>query len=34
MDFLADDMRRNPFPAYEHLRRTAPVFHDSQTNLW
>lgn len=34
MNFLSDQMRRNPFPAYARMRQTMPVFHDPQTNLW
>ena len=34
MNFLSDEMRRNPFPAYERMRRTAPVFQDPRTDLW
>jgi cytochrome P450 len=26
-DFFSDDMRRNPYPVYDHLRGASPVFH-------
>jgi cytochrome P450 len=26
MDIFSDDMRRNPYPAYEQLRKTSPLF--------
>ncbi len=34
MDFFSDDMRRNPYPAYEHMRRLAPVFHLAPFDVW
>jgi cytochrome P450 len=27
MDFFTDDMRRNPYPVYDRLRGSSPVFH-------
>jgi cytochrome P450 len=27
MNLFSDEMRRNPFPFYEQMRRTSPVFH-------
>jgi cytochrome P450 len=32
--FLSDDMRRDPFPVYDQLRRISPVLHDAQSNAW
>src|SRR5579883_1257571 len=34
MNFLSDEMRRNPFPAYARLRQTSPVWQDPRTGLW
>lgn len=34
MNLLSEDMRRNPFPVYDHMRRTAPVFQDPRTGFW
>jgi cytochrome P450 len=27
MDFFSDEMRRNPYPVYDQIRSTSPVFH-------
>ena len=27
MDFFSDEMRRNPYPVYDQMRRASPVFH-------
>jgi cytochrome P450 len=34
IDLLSDEMRRDPFPAYDALRESAPVFRDPQTGAW
>jgi cytochrome P450 len=34
VSFSTDKIRQNPYPAYEELRRSAPVSHDSRTGLW
>lgn len=34
MDLFSDDMRRNPYPAYEHLRGAAPVLHVPAFDAW
>ena len=34
MNLLSEDVRRNPFPVYHHMRQTAPVFQDPRTGLW
>ena len=34
MDFLTDDMRRNPYPLYEQLRSSSPVLHVPGADLW
>jgi len=34
MNFLSDDMRRNPYPAYEQLRSRSPVLHEPHADLW
>ena len=34
MDFFSDEMRRNPYPAYEQLRGHSPVLHEPRTDLW
>lgn len=34
LDLFSPEMRRNPFPAYAHLRATSPVLHDPGTGLW
>ena len=32
--FLSPDVRRNPYPWYDEMRRVAPVLHDSRSNIW
>ena len=34
MDFLTDDVRRNPYPFYEQLRTHSPVLHVPGVDLW
>ena len=34
MNFLSDDLRRNPYPAYDQIRSASPVIHDIRTGLW
>ena len=34
MDLFSDDMRRNPYPAYERMRNDSPVFHLAPLDLW
>lgn len=34
MDLFSDDMRRNPYPAYDQMRRGSPVFHLAPFDLW
>jgi len=34
MNFFSDDMRRNPFPAYEQMRSRSPVLHAPALDLW
>jgi cytochrome P450 len=34
LDFLSDDMRRDPFPIYDHLRAACPVMLEPQSGLW
>src|SRR5260370_7039874 len=34
MDFFSDDMRRNPYPAFDQMRSIAPVFHLAPFDLW
>ncbi|HVS40334.1 MAG TPA: cytochrome P450 [Gemmataceae bacterium] len=34
MDLFSDDMRRNPYPAYEEMRAASPVFHLPPFDLW
>ena len=31
---LSDDVRRNPFPIYEQVRRTSPLLHVPQADAW
>jgi cytochrome P450 len=33
-DLFSPEVRRNPYPAYNHLRTAAPLFHEPQTGLW
>src|SRR6185503_9959831 len=34
MNLFSDDLRRNPYPVYDQLRSTSPVFQVPQSNLW
>ena len=34
LDLFSDDMRRNPYPAYDQMRQGLPVFHLAQFDLW
>ncbi|MGO4880333.1 MAG: hypothetical protein ACLP59_05865 [Bryobacteraceae bacterium] len=34
MDFLSEDMRRNPYPYYAELRRWHPVLYDPRIDFW
>src|SRR5437868_5093032 len=34
MDLFSDDMRRNPYPAYDRMRGASPVFHLAPLDLW
>lgn len=34
LNFLSDDMRRDPFPIYDHLRTNCPVWLEPQSGLW
>ncbi|MCY1083326.1 cytochrome P450 [Archangium lansingense] len=34
MNLFSDDIRRNPFPLYEQVRSSAPVFHMPDTEMW
>ncbi len=34
MQFLSDEMRRDPYPFYEQIRRSNPVLHDPHTDFW
>src|SRR6476620_5231378 len=34
LDLFSDDMRRDPFPAYDRRRAAAPVFHLPPFDLW
>lgn len=31
---FSDEMRRNPFPVYERMRQSSPLFYEPQTGLW
>jgi cytochrome P450 len=33
-DLFSDDMRRDPYPVYDHLRAVSPVFHLAPFDLW
>jgi cytochrome P450 len=33
-DLFSDDMRRNPYPAYDEMRSGSPVFHLPPFDLW
>jgi cytochrome P450 len=32
--FLSPDVRRNPFPWYDEVRRASPVLHDPRSDIW
>jgi cytochrome P450 len=34
IDLFSDDLRRNPYPAYDQMRSAAPVFHVPPFDLW
>lgn len=34
MDLFSDAMRRNPYPAYDQMRSSSPVFHVPPFDLW
>jgi cytochrome P450 len=34
IDLFSDDMRRNPYPAYDQMRSGSPVFHLPPFDLW
>ena len=34
MDLFSDEMRRNPYPAYDRMRRGSPLFHLARFDLW
>ena len=34
MDLFSDDMRRNPYPMYDRMRGSSPVFHLAPFDLW
>jgi cytochrome P450 len=34
MNLASDEMRRNPYPMYQHLRTTSPVLHVAPLDLW
>jgi cytochrome P450 len=34
LDLFSDEMRRNPFPAYDRLRASSPVVHLAAFDLW
>jgi cytochrome P450 len=34
VNFNAEEMRRNPYPVYDQLRSTTPIFQDPETGLW
>lgn len=34
MDLFSDDMRRNPYPAYDQMRSSSPIFHLPPFDLW
>ena len=34
VNLFTDEIRQNPYPAYEELRRSSPVAHDSRRGVW
>jgi cytochrome P450 len=34
MDLFSEDVRRNPYPVYDQLRRASPVFQEPRSGLW
>ena len=34
IDLFSEQMRREPYPAYEHMRRHAPLLHDERSGMW
>ena len=34
LDLFSDEMRRNPYPVFDQLRSSAPVFHVPPLDLW
>src|SRR5258707_7183132 len=34
IDIFSDDMRRNPYPAFDQIRSGSPVFHLPPYDLW
>jgi cytochrome P450 len=34
LELLSDDLRRDPFPAYDRLREASPVLHDPRSGAW
>src|SRR3954462_4005415 len=34
MDLFSEDMRRNPYTAYDQMRSASPVFHLAPFDLW
>jgi hypothetical protein len=34
MDLFSDDLRRDPYPAYDRMRTGSSVFHLAPLDLW
>jgi cytochrome P450 len=34
LNFLSEEVRRNPYPIYDQLRGMSPVLHDPRSDLW
>jgi cytochrome P450 len=34
MDFLSEDIRRNPYPMYDQIRGASPVIYDARSDFW
>jgi cytochrome P450 len=34
MNFLSDDLRRDPYPLYEQVRSSSPLLHEPQSGMW